>query len=207
MASSMKAYLLSLLALVVFAGAGIWLVASRPSAATTAVPPPLAKQDAPSAPAPRVITGAGAVETPRDLRPAPQPVATQAAPQATGRVFTLQPGGEEATHRVKMLAATSDPEHVPELVAHLQHPIASVRRQALLGLVMIGDAGAAPLLRAAAEKADPVEAHMFRDAAAQLERLTAADARMPRTALADWENMAATPVTREQPSNPFQNQE
>lgn len=88
---------------------------------------------------------------------------------------------------MQLLTATFDPEHIPELVAYLKHPVPEVRQQALMALVMLGEPEAAPLIRAVATTAAAEEASLMRDAADQLARIRSDEPRMPRVSLAELE--------------------
>jgi hypothetical protein len=178
----MKAYLLSLLGLAVVVGGGIWFVASRPvGPGAVPTPPELVRSGGDQreisrpiqAPPPRV-------ESEALVRVEPEGAAAAAGAAATPPILR---GAEEAGRRVHLLTSTFDPQYIPELVAYLRHPLAEVRRQAMMGLIMLGEPEAAPHLVDAAKTASAEEAQALLQAADQLSKIGPDEPRMPRVPL------------------------
>lgn len=71
---------------------------------------------------------------------------------------------------IEEAAISYSSEELPKIQPFLLHPDAEVREAALLGMVRLGDAAAAPMLRAASQQApSPDEAVSMRQAAAFVE--------------------------------------
>ena len=72
--------------------------------------------------------------------------------------------------KIEQFAVTYDAKALPEIEPYLLHPDPDVRAAALNGMIILGDAAAAPLLRKAADKApSPKEAVALTEAADYVE--------------------------------------
>jgi hypothetical protein len=76
----------------------------------------------------------------------------------------------EILGKIEQASVTYDPKGLPLLEPYLLHPDPEVRTAALNGMIVLGEAGGAPLLREAAKKAStPKEAVALTEAADYLE--------------------------------------
>lgn len=107
----------------------------------------------------------GAVAPPR---PAPAAASAPTAPAAPPAAVALPK--ERILQAIGDAAVSYDARELPNIEPFLRHPDAEVRAAALRGMLTLGDAAAAPLLRAASRQAaTPQEAVALIEAADYLE--------------------------------------
>ena len=129
---------------------------------------------------------------------APQPNPPPAAPSQPDSPATPAPAEEKLSDdqrtailgKIEEASVTYDAKALPDIETYLLHPDPEVRTAALNGMIVLGEAGAASLLREAAKKAPtPKEAVALTEAADYLElppgtfipeERTAAGSRVPQ---------------------------
>jgi hypothetical protein len=119
---------------------------------------------------------------------------------------------KEILGKIEEAAVTYDPKGLPLLEPYLLHPDPEIRAAALNGMIVLGEAGAAPMLRDAAKKAPtPKEAVALTEAADYLElpsgsfvpaERTAEGTRLPNSGEAGKRTRPKLGVPREQPKSP-----
>jgi hypothetical protein len=114
------------------------------------------------------------VESANPLMPA-KPAAAGSAPVATpvvggGAAPTPAQAVSQILEAIHQASISYDAKELPKIQPHLIHPDAEVRAAALEGVLVLGDAAGAPLLRRAASTLkDPREAVKYLEAADYLE--------------------------------------
>ena len=119
-----------------------------------------------SDPAPSPAQGAAAPP-----RPAPAAASADAAPAAPAApLAAVALPKDRILQAIEEAAVSYDARELPKIEPFLRHPDAEVRAAALRGMLTLGDAAAAPLLRAASRQAaTPQEAVALIEAADYLE--------------------------------------
>ncbi len=125
---------------------------------------------------PRIVTTSKAARQPNAAAPVPaQATARSKDPTDPLPVMPPTPADPETIlAQIHEAAITYDAGALPSISPHLSSPDPAVRAAALAGIVLLGDAAGAPLLRRAADRArHPAEAAELRAQADYLELPTA----------------------------------
>ena len=139
---------------------GVYL-AGGPDAAVTPVP------GKPAAPVSAAAASASADPVPAGAASIPAPARLTSVPAAPGLLLQDKAQILEA---IEDITVTYDPQELPKLQPYLLHADPEIRQAARQGMVDMGDAAAAPLLRAASRLAvTPQEAVELSEAADYVE--------------------------------------
>ncbi|MEN3943727.1 HEAT repeat domain-containing protein [Prosthecobacter sp. SYSU 5D2] len=162
----MSSKIILLTTLVATIGVGLFFfVIAGPDAAVTAPKEIKAKTPKTAAVAGYGQSSNGSASNPVEFSPL-----SNSAPASSTQPAAEMTSNEIIMETIDDAAVSYDAKELPKIQPFLLHPDREVRKAALDGMVMLGDAAAAPLLRSAAKLApSPEEAAAMNEAAAYVE--------------------------------------
>lgn len=151
-------------------------------------------------------------ETKHDPKPSASPPPGSLVAEVKAEEKLSEEQRKEILVKIEEASVTYDPKGLPLLDPYLLHPDPEIRAAALNGMIVLGEAGAAPMLRDAAKKAPtPKEAVALTEAADYLElpsgsfvpaERTAEGTRLPNSGEAGKRTRPKLGMPREQPKIP-----
>ena len=116
------------------------------------------------------VAGPGQSRNEADAKPVEFSPLSKSASASSAQTAPEMTSHEVIMETIDEAAVTYDPQELPKIQPFLLHPDPEIRKAAIDGMILLGDAAAAPLLRSAAKLApSPEEAVAMNEAAAYVE--------------------------------------